>query len=324
MGEALLSAEGLRHAYGTRQVLDGLSFEVARGETFGFLGPNGAGKTTTFHILTGLLSAQSGSFRLEGRPLRAGDRALRQRLGVVFQSPSLDQKLTARENLALGAALYSVPRAQAKSRIEQLLEFAELADRADEPVQRFSGGMRRRLELARALVHQPEILVLDEPTSGLDEASFQRAWARLARLQHDEGLTVLVTTHRPEEAERCQRLLVLHHGKAVACDTVERLRQSVSGDVIALELAEGRDPAAAQQLLLQRFELPARLVERSLLIEREKGHEWIPRLVEAFPPGALRSVSLRRPSLADVFLKLTGKDLDEDELGVPSRSKAAA
>ncbi len=322
MGEALLSAEGLRHAYGARQVLDGLSFEVARGEIFGFLGPNGAGKTTTFHVLTGLLTAQSGSFRLEGRPVQAGDRALRQRLGVVFQSPSLDLKLTARENLALGAALYSVPRDEARPRIQQLLEFAELADRADEPVQRFSGGMRR-LELARALVHQPEILVLDEPTSGLDEASFQRAWARLLRLQQDEGLTVLVTTHRPEEAERCQRLLVLHHGRAVACDTVEQLRRSVSGDVIALELADGQDPQAAQQLLLQRFELASRLAERSLLLERDKGHEWIPRLVEAFPPGALRSVSLRRPSLADVFLKLTGKELDEDELGLPGVKAAA-
>jgi ABC-2 type transport system ATP-binding protein len=323
VGEPLLSAEGLRHAYGSRHVLDGLSFEVARGEVFGFLGPNGAGKTTTFHILTGLLTAQAGSFRLEGRPVVAGDRRLRQRLGVVFQSPSLDLKLTARENLALGAALYSVPRALARPRIEQLLDFAELADRADEPVQCFSGGMRRRLELARALVHQPEILVLDEPTSGLDEASFQRAWARLSRLRQEEGLTILVTTHRPEEAERCQRLLVLHRGRAVACDTVEQLRQSVSGDIIALELAESQEPASAQELLQQRFGVAARIAERSLLIERDKGHEWIPRFVEAFPAGALRSVNLRRPSLADVFLKLTGRDLEEDEAVAGSERTAA-
>ncbi|MHB8416599.1 MAG: ABC transporter ATP-binding protein [Myxococcales bacterium] len=322
MAAPLLSAQGLRHAYGDRRVLDGLSFEVARGEIFGFLGPNGAGKTTTFHILTGLLTAQEGTFRLEGRPVVAGDRRLRQKLGVVFQAHSLDLELTARENLALGAALYSVPRAQARERIEQLLALVDLSERAGEKVKRFSGGMRRRLELARALVHRPEILVLDEPTSGLDEASFQRAWAQLERLRRDEGLTVLVTTHRPEEAERCQRLLVLHHGRAVACDTVEALRRRVSGDVVELELQSedqsnpaGLTLAKAWALLNERFGIEARESDRGLRVERERGHEWIPRLVEAFPPGALRSVSLRRPSLADVFLTLTGQELARDDVG---------
>ncbi len=305
----LLSASSLRHAYGARQVLDGLSFSIDRGEVFGFLGPNGAGKTTTFHVLTGLLTAQQGTFRLEGRPVRAGDRTLRSRLGVVFQAGSLDLKLTARENLVLGAALYRVARAQARRRAEQLLDFAELSDRADEPVERYSGGMRRRLELARALIHGPSILVLDEPTAGLDEASFQRAWRRLDALRREEGLTVLVTTHRPEEAERCGRLLILHGGRAAAEGTVEELRRRVAGDVIDLELAEGRSPELSRAALAARFGGDVRLSGRTLHLERTRGHEWIPRIVEALPAGALQSVSLRRPSLADVFLQVTGRPL---------------
>jgi len=302
-----LKAEGLRHSYGARRVLDGLSFEVAQGEVFGFLGPNGAGKTTTFHVLTGLLSAQEGTFSLEGRPVRAGDRRLRSRLGVVFQAPSLDLKLTPRENLALGAALYGVPRHQVPLRIDRLLAFAELADRADESAGRLSGGMRRRLELARALVHRPALLVMDEPTTGLDQAFFERTWTALLQLRAETGLTILITTHRPEEAERCQRLLVLHQGHAVAVGSPDALRERVSGDVIALESS---DPEQVVRTLRERFALETRVVDGQVLVERERGHEWVPRLVEAFPAGALRSVSLRRPSLGDVFLKLTGEGLD--------------
>jgi ABC-2 type transport system ATP-binding protein len=315
-----LKAEGLRHSYGARRVLDGLSFEVARGEVFGFLGPNGAGKTTTFHILTGLLSAQQGSLFLEGQPVRAGDRRLRSRLGVVFQAPSLDLKLTARENLAFGAALYTVPRSLALPRIDRLLAFAELSDRADESAGRLSGGMRRRLELARALVHRPSLLVMDEPTSGLDEASFQRTWTRLAELRSEMGLTVLITTHRPEEAERCQRLLVLHQGRAVALGSPDVLRERVSGDVISLQSA---DPEGVARTLRERFALDPRVVDGQVLVERERGHEWVPRLVEAFPAGALRSVSLRRPSLGDVFLKLTGEGLEAASEGGAASEKAA-
>ncbi len=320
----LLSAQELRHAYGDREVLAGLSFSIERGEVFGFLGPNGAGKTTTFHVLTGLLSPQQGTFALDGVPVRLGDRRLRSRLGVVFQAQSLDLKLTARENLLLGAALYAIPRRVAAPRAERLLAQAELADRADEPVSRFSGGMRRRLELARALVHEPEILVLDEPTAGLDEAAFQRTWRTLEGLVRETDLTVLVTTHRPEEAERCGRLLVLSRGKAVACDTVDALRRRLSGDVISLELSAERDLEADARLLRERFRLEPRLSERTLSVELTAGHEWIPRLVEAFPEGALRSVGLRRPSLADVFLKLTGRELERDEPAIAKKKKEAA
>jgi ABC-2 type transport system ATP-binding protein len=180
--------------------------------------------------------------------------------------------------------------------------------------------MRRRLELARALVHQPALLVMDEPTTGLDQAFFERTWTTLLQLRAETGLTILITTHRPEEAERCQRLLVLHQGRAVALGSPDALREQVSGDIIALESS---DVALVVRTLKERFSLEPRVVEGQVLVERERGHEWVPRLVEAFPAGALRSVSLRRPSLGDVFLKLTGEGLDPVSDLSPASGRAA-
>ena len=301
-----LRADGIFHRYGERAVLEGLSFGVARGEAFGFLGPNGAGKTTTFHILCGLLAPTAGELRLGDRVVRPGDRRLRTRMGVVFQSLSLDLKLTARENLLLGAALYRIPRAEARRRADELLTMMDLADRAREAVQKFSGGMRRRLEIARALIHKPEILVMDEPTSGLDEATFQRTWARLHELRAKEQLTILLTTHRPEEAEKCDRLAILSGGKIVACETPDELRHRVSGDIVTLE---AENPDEIVRAVNEKFAVGARLAEGRVVIERERGHELIPRLVEAFPAGRLRTVGMRRPSLGDAFVKITGEEL---------------
>jgi ABC-2 type transport system ATP-binding protein len=306
-----LAAVGLRVRYGDREVLQGLSFEVAPGEIFGLLGPNGAGKTTAFQALAGLVPCDAGAVLLDGETLRMGDRRLRQRLGIVFQQPSLDTRLTARENLLLGAGLYRVPRAIARERAQRLLALVDLADRAGDAVKTFSGGMRRRLEICRALVHDPEILVMDEPTSGLDQAGFERIWDRLSELREARGLTLLVTTHRPEEAERCDRLALLCDGRAVACDTPERLKAQVSGDVVVLDAS---DPPGAAARVRAEFGLEARIADGLVFLEREAGHELIPRLVEAFPPGHLRSVNLHRPSLADVFLHFTGRALDK---GVP-------
>ena len=304
--ESFLRADGIAHRYGDRVVLDGLSFGVARGEAFGFLGPNGAGKTTTFHVLCGLLAPTAGELRLGEEPVRPGDRRLRTRMGVVFQSLSLDLKLTARENLLLGAALYRIPRAEAQKRADELLAMMDLADRAREAVQKFSGGMRRRLEIARALIHRPEILVMDEPTSGLDEATFQRTWVRLHELRARDGLTILLTTHRPEEAEKCDRLAILSGGKIVACETPDELRQRVSGDIVTIE-AEA--PEEVARVINEKFGVAARIAEGRVVIERERGHELIPRLVEAFTPGRLRTVGMRRPSLGDAFVKITGEEL---------------
>ncbi|HTP51017.1 MAG TPA: ABC transporter ATP-binding protein [Anaeromyxobacteraceae bacterium] len=306
---ARLAARGLSFTYGKRTALAGVSFEVRRGEIFGFLGPNGAGKSTLFAILAGLAPPASGEILLDGVPLPPRSPSLRARMGVVFQEPSLDSKLGAEENLLLGAALFRIPRAEAVERARALLLSAGLADRAREPVGRLSGGLRRRLELARALIHRPEVLLLDEPTTGLDAASFRRTWDAIARLRREEGLTVILTTHRPDEAEHCDRLAVLSHGKVVAEETPESLRSRIAGDIVVVAAEE---PERLAREIESRFELPARVVEGAVAIGRERGHELVPRLVEAFPAGRFRSVSVRRPTLADAFLAVTGEALLEE------------
>jgi ABC-2 type transport system ATP-binding protein len=300
-----LRIEGLTHKYGQRQVLSGLSFEVGRGEIFGLLGSNGAGKTTAFHVLTGLLAPSAGRFELDGVPLPFGDRRMRSSIGVVFQGQSLDQKLSGQENLLLAAALHGLRGVNARQRVDQLLRLVELTDRATEAVSKYSGGMRRRLEVARALVHQPPLLVLDEPTSGLDETSFQRMWKHFHE-GAQSGLSIVLTTHRPEEAEQCDRLGILSGGRLVTVDTPERIREAVSGDVISVEVV---DPASLARDVALRFSCRTDVLHRQLLIECDRGHALIPRLVEAFPNGRLKAISLRRPSLADAFLRITGTAL---------------
>ncbi len=301
-----VAIEGLTVRRGGRNVLDGVSLEVGRGEIFGLLGPNGAGKTTLFQILTGLLEPASGRLLLEGAPMAPGDRAFRALCGVVFQEPALDPRLSARENLLLASRLYGVPRAKARERIAALLGESDLAGRADEAVSRLSGGMRRKVEIARALVHDPAVLILDEPTTGLDEAAFRSTWERLLALRSRRDLTMLLTTHRPEEAERCDRLAVIDGGRVVACDTPDRLRERVRGDLLVIE---AESPETAALAIRERFGVDARILEGRIVLERERGHEMIPRLVEALPGGTLRSVSMRRTGLGEVFLELTGHDL---------------
>ncbi len=308
-GAPLLEVNDLIVRYGDRTVLDGLSFTVGRGEIFGLLGPNGSGKSTTFSVLTGLLAPAAGRFRFDGADIEPGARSLRARIGVVFQKPSLDKSLSGRENLMLAARLHGVPRADRRARVAALLELAELADRADEPVKKLSGGMARRLELARSLVHEPILVVMDEPTSGLDERSFQRTWDRLERLRRERGLSILVSTHRPEEAARCDRIALIDDGKLVACDTPEALRTSVSGDLVTLV---GADAEALAALVRERFGVEARVIDNAVSLRCDEGHALIPRIVEALPAGRLKAVHLERPGLAEVFLARTGRTLDDE------------
>ena len=302
-----LAVSGLSVERGPRRVLADLSFELRRGEVLGILGRNGAGKTTLFHVLCGLCAPSAGSIVLDGCPIRPGARELRSACGVVFQSPALDPRLGARQNLALAAALHGVPRSEIRRRAAAWLERVGLAERAEEPVSRLSGGMRRRVEIVRALMHDPALLVLDEPTTGLDEAAFRRVWDDLLELRERRGLSLLLTTHRAEEAERCDRVAILHDGRFVADDTPARLRSAVRGDLLVLD---AQDPAASAALLRECFGQTPRLVDGRLTLRLPRAHELVPRVVECLPPGELRSIGVRRTGLAEVFLELTGHELD--------------
>ncbi len=304
---ARLALEGVAVRRGGREVLRGVSLEVRPGEIFGLLGPNGAGKSTLFAILAGLLRPDAGRFFLDGREIAAGARELRARAGIVFQEPGLDGKLSARENLALAAALHRVGRAEARARVAALLDAAGLSARAREPVERLSGGLRRRLELARALVHRPELVVMDEPTVGLDAAAFRAFWDGVETLRGAEGTTFVLTTHRPDEAERCDRLAILARGAIVACEAPEALRARLAGDLVVVDADR---PAEVARALAERLGLETRLGPAGVTVERPSGHALVPRIVELFPPGRLRSVSLRRPTLADAYLAVTGEALD--------------
>ncbi|MCA9666289.1 MAG: ABC transporter ATP-binding protein [Myxococcales bacterium] len=312
-------ARELSFSYGDRRVLDGVSFEVARGEVFGLLGPNGSGKSTALAIACGLRVAGSGAMRFDGREVAAVSRHERAVLAVVFQRPALDDGLSVRENLSLAARLRGISGSLARERVARGLADAALESRADDLVKKLSGGMKRRLDIARALLDEPRLLLLDEPTSGLDEASFRRTWEQLDAERARRELTIIVATHRPDEAERCDRLAVLEAGRVAAIDTPEQLRAKLSKDVIVLELEpseDARDSEAQRREVSEAIELPCISGERNtLLVEHERGHELIPRLVERLPEGRVRSISLRRPTLADAFLKITGHALEDDGAG---------
>ncbi|MBZ4395012.1 ABC transporter ATP-binding protein [Myxococcus sp. MISCRS1] len=306
---ALLHLEGLTRRFKDRVAVDGLTLSVRPGEILGLLGPNGAGKSTTFQILAGLLAPDAGQVRFAGRELSLSDPALRRQMGIIFQRGSLDDLLTARENLMLGARLYGLTGERARERVESMLGLIGLLDRGDERVGTWSGGMRRRLELARALVHQPRVVLMDEPTQGLDEAAFRTFWAHLKRLRDAEGLTVLLTTHRADEAEVCDRLAVLDAGKLVACDTPAALAARMGGDLLTVEAPE---PETLAREVREKLGVDAKVVEGRVQVEARQGHALVPRLVESFPAGRMTSVALRRPTLADVFLQLTGRALGAD------------
>jgi len=301
-----LRVDGLARRFGARVALDGVSFEVAPGELFGLLGPNGAGKTTAFRLLAGLLPAHAGTLALDGRPVSTADTAYRARLGVVFQEASLDLKLTARENLRLGAALYGVPRAVAARRIDEALALMALDDRADEPASKYSGGMRRRIEIARVLLHEPSLLLLDEPGRGVDPEALRRIWDEIAALAATRGTAVIVTTHQPDEAERCGRIAILDGGRLAATGTPDELRAHVAGDVVRVR---GDRPDELRATIAARLGLAGRVVDGDVVIEAPRGHEVVPRIAELFPAGRLAAIATSRPTLADVFAKLTGKGL---------------
>ena len=298
-----IHVDHVTHRYGSRTALHELSLTVRAGEIFGFLGPNGSGKTTLFRILSTLIDPDEGRATIFDRDVVAQRDDVRRQIGVVFQSPSLDKHLTAAENLRHHGHLYGLHGSELESRITERLGALNLADRAHERVGKFSGGMRRRVELAKGMLTCPRLLLLDEPSTGLDPAARIDLWDYLNRFRREHGVTVLLTTHLMDEADRCDRIAILEAGKLLACDTPANMKSQIGGDVISLVAA---DPDSASQTLRERLGVEPKLLDGVLRIEVSRGHEFVPRIIESLPSGAVHSISLGQPTLEDVFVRLTG------------------
>ena len=290
------------HNYGDRTALNGVSFEVRPAELFGLLGPNGSGKTTLFRILSTLMVPVNGRALVMGFDVARDPNSLRRQIGVVFQAQSIDVKLTAAENLTHQGHLYGLHGGALKQRIQEILSRVGLADRANEKAETFSGGMQRRLELAKGLLHHPSVLLLDEPTTGLDPGARRDLWQYLAILRDEEHVTVLVTTHLMEEAERCDRLVILNEGRVVALGTPDELKHEIGGDVILLD---AKNPESLAARIHERFHVDAHVMQGQVRVEREQGHRFITDVVEAFP-GEIEAISVSKPTLEDVFIHRTG------------------
>ena len=285
------------------KALNSVTFSVKVGEIFGLLGPNGSGKTSLFRILTSLMLPTSGSVRVFGKDLLSSAETVRRSVGVVFQSQSLDRKLTVSENLRHQGHLYALRGSALRERIREVLELFRLTDRSSDTVETLSGGMKRRLELAKALLHRPRLLLLDEPSTGLDPAARREFWQYLETLNQQNGTTLLFTTHLMDEAERCHRLAILNEGVLVALDSPEALKSRVGGDVIVLRTQE---PQQLSEGITKKFGRLATALDNTVRIESPNGHELIADLVESFP-GRIDAITLSKPTLEDVFIDQTGR-----------------
>ena len=307
--QPVIAITELTHRYGDRVALNNVSLTVQRGEIFGLLGPNGGGKTTLFRILSTLLPPQTGQVRVFDCDVVAQRNAVRRQIGVVFQSPSLDKKLTVLENLRHHGHIFGLRGEPLRQRIPDLLQRFGLADRANELTETLSGGLRRRVEIARGLLHKPTLLLLDEPSTGLDPRVRREVSDYLVELRDRDGVTVLVTTHIMEEAERCDRLAILDRGQVVALDRPATLKDRVGGDVVSVR---AHDPVKLSTQIESRFAVKAGVVDHVIRIERARGHEFVPALVEAFP-GEIEAVSVGKPTLEDAFIHLTGHRFEDAE-----------
>ena len=310
MNDYIIKVENLVKKFGQLVAVDNISFAVAPGEIFGFLGPNGAGKTTTINILCTLAKPTSGQAIVNGFDVVHQQSQVRQSIGLVFQDPSLDERLSGLQNLHFHALVYNVPSSVRQQRIEQVLRMMELWDRRHSEVRTYSGGMKRRLELARGLLHYPKVLFLDEPTLGLDPQTRNRIWEYILELRQREGTTIFLTTHYMDEAEKAERIAIMDYGKLVVMDTPERLKKIVGKDIISVKT--GDDDRAAEEIRL-RYQIETKRDSNGLTFEVASGEEFLPIFIKEFGTKIL-SVSLRSPSLDDVFLKLTGREIREEEV----------
>jgi len=292
----------LAHRYGDFVAIADLSLTIASGEIFVLLGPNGSGKTTLFRVLSTLIPLQQGETNILGFNLRFEQNAIRRRLGVVFQAPSVDKKLTVQENVYHFGRLYGVLGGELRKRANEMLTRLGLADRRKDLVETLSGGLRRRVELAQSMLHRPRLLLLDEPSTGLDPGARSDVWQYLEQVRQEDGVTVVLTTHLLEEAERADRIAIMHRGKLVALDTPNELQAAVGGDAITIRTADAQRLAAD---IGNQFSCAAAVVDGSVRLEQPDGHRWVSRLVEAFP-DRIEAIALGKPTLEDVFIHTTG------------------
>jgi ABC-2 type transport system ATP-binding protein len=309
-----VAVHGLVKRYGEVEAVRGIDLEVARGETFGFLGPNGAGKSTTINILCTLVAPTAGEARVVGLDAVRDRAAVRRRIGLVFQDPTLDGPMSGEQNLRFHQELYGVDRRRAPARREEVLRTVGLWERRADPVTTYSGGMRRRLEIARGLLHSPQVLFLDEPTIGLDPQTRSSIWAYLAELHRTEEITVFVTTHYMDEAEHCDRIAIMNEGRIVALDTPDALKAQVGADRVTITTD---DDEAALRALYREFGLEGAVREGAVTVRVPDGAGFVPRLFARLGSYgvAIRSVTVTRPSLDDVFLAHTGTTIRDAEAG---------
>ena len=300
--------------------MDGVSFAVEPGEVFGFLGPNGAGKSTTISMLCTLLTPTSGRAVVAGHDCAKEPDKVRASVGIIFQDPTLDNGLTARENLLFHAYLYDLDRKTAARRIAEVLELVDLTSRKDDIVKKFSGGMKRRLEIARGLMHYPKVLFMDEPTLGLDPQTRNMIWEFIRKLKVETGITIFMTTHYLEEAEFCDRVAVIDLGKVIATGSPAELKAGLKGDTLRVS---GKDNDALAAEVEAKFGIRPKRVEGGLVLTVERGEEFVPALIKGVT-SEIVSVSLTRPSLNDVFLALTGKTIRDEDADAGDSMRAFA
>jgi len=313
----MIEIEGLSKKFGKLVAVDNISFQVPRGEIFGFLGPNGAGKTTTINILCTLLKPSGGRASVNGYDVLKERREVQRSIGLVFQDPTLDDYLTADQNLRFHAYAYGVPANVREKRMQELMELVELQDRRKNKVSTYSGGMKRRLEIARGLLHHPSVLFLDEPTLGLDPQTRRRIWEHVLTLRQQEDLTIFLTTHYMDEAEHCERIAVIDNGRIIALDTPDNLKDSLGGDLVTLEAKDTQEAVAE---LKERYDISPEVNDGMVTFSVPHGDTFLPEFVRGFRSGLL-SINVRRPTLDDVFLKLTGHAIRDQEVGMMDQMK---
>jgi ABC-2 type transport system ATP-binding protein len=302
----VISVEGLTHRYGSRVALSDVSFDIRKGEIFGLLGPNGGGKSTLFRILSTMMVPTEGRAAVAGHDVVRDAATVRRKIGVVFQTQSLDKALSVAENLRAQGNLHGMSGATLRARMEKVMARLSLLERRNDLVDTLSGGLKRRVEIAKGLLHSPLVLIMDEASTGLDPGARRELWQYVEELRDREGVTILLTTHILDEADRCERLVLLHKGSIVAEGTPKQLRSSIGGDVVVLEAA---DPQVLAPKICTRFNVRPTVVDGAIRVEIANGHRFITEVVEAFP-GAVDSVALHKPTLEDVFVHQTGAHIE--------------